>query len=159
MLEYRLPVHLALNSPNDYLALPAFVISIIAAASGLGALGWNVWAWRQSGARVTLEVFAAHSADVQWITVIVRNLGRSAITVNEVVLFEDGNPASPESTQTLLGTEEGDERVPHRLEPQSSLEFEEQYKHPDPMHGHDRYWVSLRLANGDEVNSRWVRNM
>lgn len=52
---------------GDLLALPAFVISIFAAAVGLSALIWNVIAWVRSGHRVVVEIEA-----------VVRNPGRGA---------------------------------------------------------------------------------
>lgn len=150
-----LPVTAAASDP---LALPAFIISIVAAVAAAGALGWNIWTWRQSGARVTLETSAVHSDSMQWVTVVIRNKGRSAVTVTEVLIYEDGTPTSPEATQILLGEDEGNELLPYRLEPQASLEFHEEFGTDASAFGKEEYWVTVELANGRTLDSGRIAN-
>lgn len=149
---------LATAASTDPLALPAFVISIVAAVAGIAALGWNIWTWRQSGARVTLETSAVHSDWMQWVTVVIRNKGRSAVTVTEVLLYEEGTPTSSQATQILLGEDEGEELLPYRLDPQSSLEFREEYGPETTAFGKTGYWVTVELANGQTLDSGWIPN-
>jgi hypothetical protein len=152
-------VFLATAPTPDPFAFPAFVISIIAAIAGIGALGWNVWTWWQGGARVTLETLAVHSEATQWINVVIRNKGRSAVTVTEVLLYTEGTPTSESGLQTLLGQNEGEQIMPYRLESQASLEFYEQYDADDnDAYGKPGYWVTVELANGKMIDSGWIKN-
>ncbi|KKX98960.1 hypothetical protein [Microbacterium sp. Ag1] len=149
---------LAASHASDPFALPAFIISIIAAVAALAALGWNVWTWRQSGARVTLETSAVGSEWMQWVNVVIRNKGRTAVTITEVLLYEEGTPTSATASQILLGEDDGKELLPFRLEPQASLEFYEEFEPDHPAYGKPGYWVTVELANGRILDSGWIKS-
>lgn len=156
--RYCQNVYIATEQASGPYAFPAFVISIIAAVAGLIALGWNIFTWLQSGARVTLETSAVRSDETQWINVVVRNKGRSAVTITEILLWEQGHPKSDEGTQVLLGQDEDDDIMPYRLEPQASLPFYEEFDVSSSTYGQPRYWVSVELGNGKMIESGWIVN-
>lgn len=59
---------------GDLLALPAFVIWIVAAVVGLSALIWNIVAWVRSGHRIVVEI-----------ETVVRNPGRGRSWTRQIV--------------------------------------------------------------------------
>ncbi|MCP2636760.1 hypothetical protein K0817_009305 [Microbacterium sp. HD4P20] len=133
-----------------------FVVSIV-------ALWWTIREWRHSGARVDVSGTAWRSPTTQRIHTSIRNHGRTAITVNYVLLFASGRGRQPdrEAPAMFLGSRPGEPLAdvkPYRLEPQSSLELEADISPTAPFYGLPRYWVDVELATGKVRKSGWIQN-
>lgn len=133
---------------GDLLALPAFVISIIAAAVGASALIWNIIAWVRSGHRVVVEIEAVvrnpgrgaswtgRRGRLRWnkasippshvdysivfITVIARNRGRAPVSIERFYV----TVGKPSANRNWSMTLKDDPPLPQRLEPGSSASRE-----------------------------------
>ena len=136
------------QAASDPLALPAFIISIVAASVGLSALLWNIIAWVRSGHRVVVEIetvvrnpkrnaewtgrrgrsgWAAASIppshvpySIVFIRLTARNVGRAPVDI-ERFYFTVGKPREDKN---ISWTFEGDPPLPQRLEPGSSTSRE-----------------------------------
>lgn len=133
---------------GDPLALPAFIISIVAGVIGASALIWNIIAWVRSGHRVTVEIEAvvrnpkrgaswtgrrgrrgwpaasvppSHVPySVVFVSVTARNKGRAAVDI-ERFFFTVGNKAENKNMAWIF---DGDAPLPHRLEPGAGVSRE-----------------------------------
>src|SRR5438876_14703 len=114
-------------------SMTATVLSIVAIVTSLGSLGWQMLTWRASGHVVKVE-----ANDLPMI--VVRNKGRSPVTVNSVkllvsrqqwvILSPDGGPGGP--------------GLPYRLEPGSDVRWT-----PDIKHGGWKIAI-IGLADGKD---------
>jgi hypothetical protein len=94
----------------------ALILGIVGALTGVTALVWQVIAWRQGGAVVTvsaLQAFPAYRDHAEpHVKVTARNSGRSPVTVNGFGLrLPDGR------TMVVPSPASWSSPVPHRLEP------------------------------------------
>lgn len=158
--------------PDPY-AGPAFAISVWALV--ISALGFLVAAItairgfiedRKAGAQVRVERQALRGAAVQYIDVTVRNTGRTAITVNAVMLYGTtttrGRKPKPDGSGGLYMESAPGEKMedlkPYRLEGHASLELQVAARRGAPLFGLERYWVDVELATGRTIRSGWFAN-
>lgn len=138
---------------SDPLALPAFVISIVAACTAVAAVTWNVMMWAWSGPRVRVRTHVSLEGEKQTVAAYVWNKGRAAVDVVAVEVHRDGWQNLP--GVPLLGVDEPG--LPYRLEPGSSVVFETAF-HPEGTYfGAAWYQTQVTLANGDIKTSKRER--
>lgn len=133
---------------SDPFAFPAFVISIAAALTALGALAWSIVAWAWNGPWVRLRVHSRVEDDGQHVSAYVWNRGRMASDIIHVEVFRADDP------HPVLIPVLGVDRMPYRLEPYSSVTFEDTYDRRGTFFGARWYGVRVYLANGDIKKAR-----
>jgi len=169
------------QAASDPLALPAFIISIVAAGVGLSALLWNIIAWVRSGHRIVVEIetvvrnpkrnsgwtgrrgrfgWAAASIppshvpySIVFIGLTARNVGRAPVDI-ERFYFTVGKPREDKN---MSWTFEGDPPLPQRLEPGSSASREYMIGGIEAFTRREhrrRFRGAVALGNGQSRRSR-----
>ena len=142
----------------------AEVLSITAIVLSGASLAWQVITWRGSGARVKVSAVDEGYDDKlpgsQYVRIVARNVGRSAVTVNDYGLLGYNLPLWLPGSQLGHHVEHGNSApIPYRLEPGSDAAWylstaevvkacKAQRKVPEDL------YVFVNLADGREIRSR-----
>lgn len=137
------------SAVTDPLALPAFVIAIVAGCAAVASLTWNIVAWAWSGPRVRVRTHVSWEDDAQTVAAYIWNKGRAAVDVVAAEVHRDGWQDQP--SIPLLGVDEPG--LPFRLEPGSSVVFETKFWPEGAYFGAAWYQAQVTLANGDTRKS------
>lgn len=168
---------------GDLLALPAFVISIVAALVGASALIWNIVAWVRSGHRVTVEIetvvrnpergasWTGRRGRMRWsaasippshvdysivfVRVIARNRGRAPVDIERFYLTVGRASRNRNWSMTL----KDDPPLPQRLESGSSTSREYMINDVEAFaRGEKRHRFRGAVALGDGRQRRSPRS-
>lgn len=166
---------------GDLLALPAFVISIIAALVGASALIWNIVAWVRSGHRVVVEIetvvrnpgrgasWTGRRGRLRWnaasippshvdysivfVTVVARNRGRAPVDIERFYV----TVGKPSENRNWSMTLKDDPPLPQRLEPGSSASREYMISEVEAFTRREkqgRFRGAVSLGDGRQRRSR-----
>lgn len=136
--------------PDPY-ALPAFIISIVAAVvAGLAfiwSILWSVISWSLAGPVIRVRL-GVHRSDVEMkMWVYVWNRGRLPVSVEEVSLHlrDDSTALVP-----VLGVPE----IPYRLEPGASWAPEAEFERGSSFYWSTKFEARVTLATGAVKKAR-----
>lgn len=142
------------STTADPLALPAFVIAIVAACTAVASLAWNVIGWRLSGPRVRVRTHLAFEGKRLRLAAYVWNKGRAPVDIVDAVAHHDGWRNSRLVPMLCVAEPEVDPGLPYRLEPGSSVVLQTEIWPEGPYYGRRWYRSVVTLANGAVVKSR-----
>lgn len=145
------------QTASDPLALPAFVLSLVALVVALASFVWKIVEWRMSGPQVRVKTHLLYRGDKLNVAAFVWNRGRAPVDILDAILQPHGYKKHSTALMLTVRGAEDEIGLPYRLEPGSSVVLETEVWPKGTDYGRKWYRSRVTLANGDIVKSRRER--